>query len=232
MTHRPVPDRDRRVLFIRHESNVDPGYLGEAARRRGFVVDTCPVWDGAPLPDPMDHDLVVPLGSAEAAYDDDVPWLASELDHLERAVAADIAVLGVCFGAQAVARVLGGSVRPAESPEVGWTRVDTTAPGLVEPGPWFEWHFDTLTPPPGATTLARSATAVQAFSLGRVLAVQFHPEVTGDIVAAWTVSSGHQLRRIGVDPDRLVAETRERAPEARERALRLFDRAAAHLGVA
>ena len=226
-----MPDRDRRVLFICHESDVDPGYLGDAARRRGFAVDTCPLWEGASLPDPLGFDLIVPLGSAEAAYDDDVPWLAAELDHLQRAVAADVAVFGVCFGAQAVARVLGGSVRRAEQHEVGWTSIATTAPELVEPGPWFEWHFDTLTPPPGAATLARSSAAVQAFARDRVVGVQFHPEVTGDIVEAWTVSSGHKLRRVGVDPDQLVAETRRRAPRARERALRLFDRVIARLGL-
>lgn len=226
-----MPDRDRRVLFICHESDVDPGYLGEAARRRGFAVETCAVWDGALLPRPTDFDLIVPLGSAEAAYDDGVPWLAAELDHLQRAVTADVAVFGVCFGAQAVARVLGGSVWQAEQHEVGWTTIDTSAPGLVEPGPWFEWHFDTLTPPPGAATLASSSAAVQAFARDRVVGVQFHPEVTGDIVEAWTLSSGHKLRRVGVDPDALVAETHERAPRARAQALRLFDRVVAHLGL-
>lgn len=219
------------MLFICHESDVDPGHLGEAAARRGFVVETCALWDGAPLPDPTGFDLVVPLGSAEAAYDDAVPWLAAELDHLHRAVTADVAVFGVCFGAQAAARVLGGSVRQAEQPEVGWVTVDTGDPDLIDTGPWFEWHFDTLTPPPGATTLARSPAAVQAFALDRTLGVQFHPEVTGDIVASWTVSSGHKLRRVGVDPDALVAETRARGVEARDRALCLFDRVVAHLDV-
>lgn len=234
ITHRcrrPVADPAARVLFVCHESDADPGYLGEAAAARGFSTRSCALWDGEALPEPTAYDLIVSLGSAEAAYDDAVPWLAAELDLLRRAVDAQVAVLGVCFGAQALARALGGSVHRAEVHEVGWVTVDTSAPGLVEPGPWFEWHFDTLTPPPGAATLARSPAGVQAFTVGRVIGVQFHPEVTPEIVAAWTVSSGQRVRAVGVDPDRLVADTRAHAPRARAAAHRLFDRVVAHLGV-
>jgi GMP synthase (glutamine-hydrolysing) len=220
-----------RALFICHETDDDSGYLGEAARRRGLDVATCALWDGAPLPDPSGFDLVVPLGSAEAAYDDDVPWLAAELDHLDRAVAAGVAVFGVCFGAQALARVLGGEVRPSTRPEVGWITVDSDDPDLIAPGPWFEWHFDTLTPPPGATTLARTPAAVQGFALQRTVGVQFHPEVTPAIIASWTASSGDKVRRVGVDPAALVAESRERAHLARRRAHDLFDRVLARLDV-
>lgn len=220
-----------RALFICHETDDDPGYLGAAARDRGFDVATCALWDGAPLPDPVGFDLVVPLGSAEAAYDDAVPWLAAELDHLRRAVDGGVAVFGVCFGAQALARVLGGEVRQAEHPEVGWITVDSDDPDLVAPGPWFEWHFDTFAPPPGATCIARSPAAVQAFTVDRALGVQFHPEVTPEIVASWTVSSGDKLRRVGLDPDRLVAQTRAQAPRARPAAHRLFDRVVTHLGL-
>lgn len=220
-----------RVLFISHEPDVEPGYLGEAARRRGLAVDVCELWDDEPLPDAGAHDLIVPLGSAESAYDDAVPWLAGELALLRAAAAADIAVLGVCFGAQALARALGGSVGPATHPEVGWYTIDTTAPGLIAPGPWLEWHFDALVPPAGAVTLATSRSGVQAFQHGRQLGVQFHPEVTPAILAAWIASSGTRLERHGVDPDRLRDETARRVPHARAAAHALFDRVLRRLEV-
>ncbi len=131
-----------RALFLSHESDVLPGYLGEAARRRGIAVDVWDAWRGAPPPSPVGYDLLVPLGSAASAYDDSVPWLTAELELLRAAAASDMAVLGVCFGAQALARVLGGAVGRADLPEVGWYMIETAAPDLIAPGPWLEWHFD------------------------------------------------------------------------------------------
>lgn len=220
-----------RALFISHEADVLPGYLGEAAERHGIAVDVCDLWDGADLPEPGAHDLIVPLGSAESAYDDDVPWLGAELDLLRRAAGADVPILGVCFGAQAVARALGGSVTRAVRPEVGWLEIDTDAPDLIEPGPWLQWHHDTLVPPPGARVLARSAVGVQAWWRGRQLCVQFHPEVTPAIVDDWIAASAGQLAADGVDVDKLRRRTRELVPHARAAAHRLFDRALEVLAV-
>jgi GMP synthase-like glutamine amidotransferase len=212
-----------RALFISHEADVLPGYLGEAAARNGVAVDVCDLWAGAALPPPSDHDLIVPLGSAEAAYDDSVPCLAAELVYLRQAVAENVPVFGVCFGAQVLARALGGGVGPAHQPEVGWYTVDTELPDLIAPGPWLEWHFDTLTPPPGARVLARSAAGVQAYEVGRNLAVQFHPEVTPAILDDWIAGAHNVLARHDVDIDGLVAETRRLVPQARAAAHRLFN---------
>lgn len=220
-----------RALFISHEADVTPGYLGDAADRHGITVDVCDLWAGARLPAPSDHDLIVPLGSAEAAYDDSVTWLAAELDYLRRAAADDVPIFGVCFGAQALARALGGAVGPATHPEVGWFAIESDAPHLIESGPWLEWHFDTLTVPPGARVLARSAAGVQAYEVGRHLAVQFHPEVTPAILDDWIAAAYDQLVRHRVDIDALVDETRRRAPQARAAAHRLFDRVFARTGL-
>lgn len=220
-----------RALFISHEADVLPGYLGEAAARRGITVDVCDLWDGAALPEPGAHDLIVPLGSAEAAYDDSVPWLASELDLLRRAAAADVAIFGVCFGAQALARALGGTVTRATQPEIGWYEVETEDPATIERGPWLEWHFDTLRPPSGARILARSASGVQAWRRDRQLCVQFHPEVTPAILDAWIASSGDELVERRVNVEELRRQTRQLVPHARASAHRLFDRVLATLDV-
>jgi GMP synthase (glutamine-hydrolysing) len=223
--------RQRRALFISHEADVAPGYIGEAAQERSFAVERLDIWE-APLPDPASFDLIVPLGSAEAAYDVAVPWLAGELEFLRRATRAGVPMFGICFGAQVLARVLGGSVRLAAQPEVGWFTIDSDAEDDIPPGPWLEWHFDTLVPPDGAEVLARSPTGVQAYQYGRHLGVQFHPEVSPDILSDWIAGSTQRLDDIGVDADAFVRETRRRAPQARAAAHRLFDRVLLRLGLA
>jgi GMP synthase-like glutamine amidotransferase len=223
--------RQRRALFISHEADVAPGYIGEAAQRRGFAVERLDIWE-TQLPDPGSYDLIVPLGSAEAAYDDAVSWLAGELEFLRRATQAGVPMFGICFGAQVLARALGGAVRPATQPEVGWFTIDSDAEDDISPGPWLEWHFDTLMPPDGAKVLARSPAGVQAYQYGRHLGVQFHPEVSPDILSDWIAGSTQRLDDIGVDSGAFLRETRRRAPQARAAAHRLFDRVLVRLGVA
>ena len=73
-----------------------------------------------------------------------------------------------------------GRWRGRPTPEIGWYDVDTDQPEMVPGGPWFQWHFDRWTLPPGATEIARTANSSQAFVLGRALALQFHPEIDYD----------------------------------------------------
>jgi len=94
----------------------------------------------------------------------------------------------------------------------------------VPPGPWFEWHYDRWTLPPGAREIARSAAASQAFVLRRNLALQFHPELTGAMLAGWLDNGGEaQVRAHGLDPDSLLAETRRRDEQSRQRTHALVD---------
>ncbi len=173
--------------------------------------------------DPRDYDLIVSLGSERAAYDDAVPWVPRELRILAAAADADVPVLGVCFGSQLLARALGGEAMRAEKVEIGWFPIRALEPSLVGEGPWLQWHYDTFTLPPGARLLAESPAGPQAYTAGRSLGVQFHPEVTAEIVANWVSQDGDALRQQGLDPAHVLAETRERDAENRARALRLMD---------
>ncbi len=101
------------------------------------------------------------------------------------AVHRGVPVLGVCFGAQLLAEVLGGSVERAERTELGWGEIRTDDPGLIGPGPWLNWHHDAITCPPTAVALAHTESALQAFIDGIHTGVQFHPEVTPDVVNGW-----------------------------------------------
>ena len=102
------------------------------------------------------------------------------------------------------------------APEIGWIEVETSDAERIPSGPWMAWHEDGLTPPPLAYELASNAAGTQAFCLRRHLAVQFHPEVTPDIVEVWATSPTSRLGETG----QTVAGLRELSEDARGRARR------------
>ncbi len=173
-----------RLLIIEHGSYAPAGLLGDWAVDRALEVRTVALHAGEPLPaDIAGYDAVVSLGSARAAYDDTLPWLAAELSFLDRLLAAEVPVFGICFGAQALARVLGARLYRLDAPEIGW--VQTPSPSALPAGPWLSWHYDRFDLPVGATELAADEVSVQAFSIGPHTGVQFHPEATQAIAQSW-----------------------------------------------
>src|SRR6185295_1522607 len=126
--------------------------------------------------DPRDYDLIVSLGSEFAAFDDTVPFVPREVGLFVTAMEKDVPILGLCFGGQMLARVLGSENYRSQVPEIGWLPVRTNDPDLIAEGPWFQWHFDTFTPPPGARVIAETDIGPQAYVAGRSLGLQFHPE--------------------------------------------------------
>lgn len=212
-----------RALVIEHERATPGGLVFSWLASHGIEADTFAIDVESREPDPTAYDLLVSLGSELPAYDDATPWLGREIVMLDRATAAEVPVLGICFGGQLLARTLGGEVFKAEQSEIGWLDVRTERPDLVVGGPWFQWHFDTFTLPAGATLLADSAVGPQAFVAGRSLGVQFHPEVTTSIMEEWVQVYRHELDGDGVDPDLLMAETHRLEEAAEAASLRLLD---------
>lgn len=220
-----------RVLFIQHDHRNPPGLLADVFAARGYEATVFPVVPercgqersvGVRFPDPAGFDVVVPLGCDWSEGDPRVhTWLVPELMMLRGAHQAGIPVLGVCFGAQLLARALGGLVRPAPYPEIGWRRMaHWRGAGAREAGGWwFEWHHDQLIPPPGAVTLAHTGAGAQVFTLGPSWGVQFHPEADGRLVRAWLAGDGAaEARMAGVNPQALIAETERYADCSRSRA--------------
>jgi GMP synthase-like glutamine amidotransferase len=215
--------RPLRALILQHEEPTPPGHVTPWLAEHGAEVEVFRIDIDDREVDPASYDLIVSLGSEFAAYDDSHEFVPREAKLMRRAVDADVPVLGLCFGGQMLARVLGGEVKRGLS-EIGWLPVRTNDPELVPEGPWFQWHFDTITPPPGSRVVAESDAGAQAFVAGRSLGLQFHPEVTPEIMDEWVREYRHELDDEGVDPDALLEETERRAEESRRTSWRLLER--------
>ena len=211
-----------RLLCIEHESDSGPAMLADRARECGACIEFVTPESGLPVRIGAYDGLLV-MGSVASVNDADISWwFDRELALIRDADAHAVPVFGVCFGAQALAVALGGSVERTPTPEVGWTTVDTSDP-CIEPGPWLNWHVDTITVPSGAHVLAASAVGVQAYRIGPHLAVQFHPEVTPAQLEEWAMSDALTAEAAGADVADILRQARTGAPAARARANRLMD---------
>lgn len=163
------------------------------------------------------------MGSIESALDPTVPWIGYERRLVAHAVADGLPVLGVCFGGQLLAQVLGGVVSRCPQPEIGWRTLDTNDPNRVPAGPWVVWHEDRFSAPPGAETVARTQVSLHAFVMGPHTGVQFHPEVDGTIVGHWVADAEAEGRLTAVQAHELLSGfgSDGRGPE--EQARQLFD---------
>jgi GMP synthase-like glutamine amidotransferase len=215
----------RPALVVQHGPLGPPGLLGEWLREREIPMvvhraDSQDAW-----PHVADHDFVAVLGSRFSPTDVHEPPVAMTRRYVEHALTEDVPVLGLCFGGQLLADVLGGEVGPAENgPELGWHTIETADPALVPAGPWLQWHWHRFSTPPGADELARSPAGTQAFRHGPHLGVQFHPESTIDIVARWAETDEERLRAQGVADGRALLERgRAHVQAAARNARTLFD---------
>ncbi len=215
--------RRLRALILQKEDPTPPGHVSEWLASHDAEAETFRIDLEDRDVDPTAYDLVISLGSECAAFDDK-PFVRREARLMRRAVDEDVPVLGLCFGGQMLARVLGAENYRSDEAEIGWLPVRTTDPELVSEGPWFQWHFDVFTAPAGARVVAETDVGVQAFVAGRSLGLQFHPEVTTQIMDDWVRAYRHELDDEGVDPDALLEETYRLAEQSRANAMLLFDR--------
>jgi len=206
-------------LILQHAATGPPGRLGEWADARGIAYH---VHDSSEVPaelDPREFAFVAPLGSARSANDTDVEWVAAEIELLRHAVQADVPVLGLCWGGQALAKALGGTVGPAPFHEKDWIAIASADPEIPA-GPWLHYHTEVFTMPSDAVELARSPAGPAAFRIGPHLGIQFHPEADAEMADAWAAKDPDQT-----DASRaaLAAAGRRWEGPARALAMALFD---------
>ena len=167
--------------------------------------------DGAP--DPTEYGFGVALGSYASLAGTRPGWMQREIEWIQRADTACVPVLGICFGAQALAVALGGSVTRMARPEFEWIELDTFDSDRIPAGPWLALHEDSIALPPLAYELARNRAGSQAFTLDRHLGVQFHPEATGALISRWI----SDRRRLPPPRPSRAAHARARARRSRGR---------------
>lgn len=227
-----------RILVLQHIACEPPAVFEDVLRERGVPITRVEVDELQPIPDPRDFSAVIAMGGPMSAYDDDtLPWLCFERSAIRQAIDADMPVWGVCLGAQLLASALGARVHPAPRPEVGICPVTTTEAArddvVFQDAPpryrALQWHSDTFDLPAGSRLLAASDECPhQAFVHRRAYGLQFHLEVTPDLVAQWAkVPAYEESLRAVHGPgalERLAAEVAEHAAETSALARRLFTR--------
>lgn len=199
----------KRALAIRHVAFEDLGLIQPWLEERGWRVDTIDAGvDDLGAIDLDSADLLVVLGGPIGAHDDDLyPFLSVEVDLVGRRIASGRPILGICLGAQLMARALGARVRPMAAPEIGFAPLELTEAGLdsmlspLQGLPVLHWHGDQFDLPAGLPSLARTPhCGHQTFMAGQnALALQFHLEVDTGRFEQWLIGHTNELRSAGVN---------------------------------
>lgn len=218
-----------RLLVIQHDVKVPLGELAPPLMAAGLQIEYWKTWETpTAAPDPTDFDGVVSLGSFSSVCDEQShEWMGQEIRLLGLALEAQIPVLGVCFGAQILARAAGGRVFTAPEPEMGWLEVSTNESARVDPllgvlgetWPVLNFNFDTFEPPADAVLLASTTQLPQAYRLGTCAwGIQFHIEATIEILEDWIDRHLQRTEPYPVDFDALRADAAPDWPDNQKRA--------------
>lgn len=206
-----LPVTQSKILAVVHQKTSTPGHLGHLLQHQGYSLDLrCPALD-QPLPASLQsYRGVVVFGGPMSANDDaSLPFIRTELEWIQQVLAAGTPFLGICLGAQLLARVLGAQVRPHAQGrvEVGyWPLAVRSQRGGATPlmglERVFQWHNEGFELPQGAQHLAATPEFPnQAFAYGsQVYGFQFHPEMTLAMVKFWNQEGGAMLARPGAQP--------------------------------
>ena len=223
------------AIAVRHVHFEDLGSLAPALERAGYQIryaDSC-VDDIAAL-DPVAPDLVVVLGGPIGAYEDDLyPSLKDELNMLEKRFSANRPTIGICLGAQLMARALGARVYPTGLKEIGWGQITVQPAGSdsairhlgQDNTAVLHWHGDTFDLPVGATLLASTEICRnQAFVWSdNALAFQFHPEATASRLEQWFIGHACEIAGAKISVAALRADTARYAARLEIQARKCFD---------
>ncbi len=231
-----------RVLAFRHVPFEHLGLIAPELEKHGIRFDYIDLWRNPDIDPPVaDADGLIFMGGP-MSVNDNLDWLRREERFIAQAVSRQKPVLGICLGAQLVAKALGARVYQNNVKEIGWREVwwteegwrDPLLSGIPSPQPVFHWHGETFDLPAGAELLAYSSDCRnQAFRVGNnVYGLQFHLEVTAEMISCWCEEDANEgdMREITepVDPRLHSASTASLSSQIFGRWCRLIagDRAA------
>jgi GMP synthase (glutamine-hydrolysing) len=200
-----------KALLIVHQEHSNPGRVGAILSELGYDIDRrCPNL-GEPLPENLEeHDAVVIFGGPQSANDrenDEAPGIRVELDFIPKILETQTPYLGICLGAQILAKVLGANVEPHPDGciEAGYYKVEPTVDGtefLDRSMMFYQWHREGFELPSDTTLLAHGELFTnQAFQYGcNAYGIQFHPEVLEPIIRRWSDRGAERLKAPGAQP--------------------------------
>jgi len=227
-----------RVLILQHIACEPAGIYEDILAEKGAFIHRVEVDEGEQLPDWRGFDGIIAMGGPMSVNDEaTLPWLNSEKRWLREAVLAGHPYWGVCLGVQLLAASLGARVYAGAKPEVGIMPVFLTPEATTDPVFWglprklltFQWHGESFDLPQGAVLLATSpAYPNQAFRWGKkAYGVQFHVEISADLVKQWSQVPAYQAaleQVLGERAARKVAGDVSREQEAlHSRARSMFE---------
>jgi GMP synthase (glutamine-hydrolysing) len=197
-----------KAWVITHVAFEDLGSFDNILAEAGFAIEYVnAATDELEEIDPENDDLLIVLGGPISVNDAaEYPFIDTEVEILSRRLAADKPTLGICLGAQLIARALGANVYPGQQKEIGWSPIRLSDAGsrsalrhfVGEEVCVLHWHGETFDLPEDAVPLASSELYPnQAFSYGNALALQFHPEVTARGLEQWFVGHTCEIHQTG-----------------------------------
>ena len=210
----------KKILSIQNISCETLGIFEDLLVSEGYVLNkvhapTDPIPQSA-----IDFSAIILLGGPMSVYEG-IPYLNKEQSLIRDAFRRNIPVLGVCLGSQLIAEALGGTVYKGAKKEIGWYDVRLTDKGLdnlfkglkQKELRVFQWHGDTYTLPQDAVVLAYSDLYPQAFRIGSAYGLQFHLEVTADMIKLWTEEYREEIRRGGIELENITSRNRDEIEE-------------------
>jgi GMP synthase-like glutamine amidotransferase len=188
------------IRIFRHVASEGPGYFSNYLDSRNLPYELICIDAGDSVPKRIDDVSGLVFMGGPMSVNDDLPWIQQELELIQRAADNGLPVLGHCLGGQLIGKAMGGKVMANPVKEIGWHPVqalDNEAArdwleGLPEEFEVFHWHGETFSLPPQALPLMRSGyCANQAFTIGNMLALQCHVEMTAPMVEEWIAQDQH-----------------------------------------
>lgn len=205
-----------KILAIQNCETEGLGLYSTLLAERGASVHVVHAYKEPKFPDLVDFDGILVGGTPISAYTvDQHPFLRTECDFLLRVIETRIPCLGICFGAQVLAQLLGAKVRRNHRMEIGCYQVrvtedgrnDTSRSGFPDSFPVFHWHGDTFELPAGARLLVEGDDCRnQMFRWNNVVGVQFHLEVKSDDAESWASKYADELQAFGKTKEQVVSE--------------------------
>lgn len=222
-----MTDARKNAYVLQQLAFEDLGILEPLLRERGYSIRTWEAGEVSELPSQLGPaDLLIVLGGPIGVYEEEAyPFLREEKLLVRQWLDKDLAILGICLGAQLIAEALGAPVTPTGRKEIGYAPLTLTPAGASsvlaplageqgEPVPVLHWHGDEFAIPAGAKRLAETAGFPnQAFSVGeKVLALQFHLEADYQRIERWLVGHSGELSAAGIDPTTIREDARRYGP--------------------